>query len=209
MSSLRRILASRANGRLSQGPVTPAGKQQSSLNALSHGLLARCLVLEDESPDTFDALLAQHIERFQPADAIELGFVEEMVGAAWRMRRAWAIETHMLDTATPGSPGLPPLDRIAAAFQSLSNAAALPLMHRYETRLHMLYQRALHNLLLLRAAVPNEPSPISGHGPPRSPGAAIPGGRTPPLGTCPVFRSPAIRLSPGNPICCQIPVFQT
>ena len=34
-------------------------------------------------------------------------------------------------------------------------------MHRYETRLHMLYQRALHNLLLLRATVPNEPNPIS------------------------------------------------
>jgi hypothetical protein len=57
-------------------------------------------------------------------------------------------------------------------------------MHRYETRLHMVYQRALHNLLLLRAAVPtegvvpirvdpcssvaipvvpNEPSPNNGH----------------------------------------------
>jgi len=40
-------------------------------------------------------------------------------------------------------------------------------MHRYETRLHMVYQRALHNLLLLRAAVPNEPSPISEHSPSR------------------------------------------
>jgi len=51
----------------------------------------------------------------------------------------------------------------------------LGLMHRYETRLHLMYQRALHNLVLLRAAspsppapnpgVPNEPSPISGHSP--------------------------------------------
>jgi hypothetical protein len=37
-------------------------------------------------------------------------------------------------------------------------------MHRYQTRLHLIYQRTLHNILLLRAAtVPNEPSPISGH----------------------------------------------
>jgi hypothetical protein len=36
-------------------------------------------------------------------------------------------------------------------------------MHRYQTRLHLNYQRALHNMLLLRAAaVPNEPSPICG-----------------------------------------------
>jgi hypothetical protein len=37
-------------------------------------------------------------------------------------------------------------------------------MHRYQTRLHLNYQRTLYNMLLLRAAtVPNEPSPISEH----------------------------------------------
>ena len=165
-SSLRQILASRANGRRSRGPSTQAGKQRSSLNALAHGLLARCLVLDDESPEAFQSLLAAHVERLQPADPVEFGFVEEMVGAAWRMRRAWAIETRMLDTTAPPAPSpVSPIDRIAASFQSLSSSPAMPLMHRYETRLHMLYQRALHNLLLLRAAVPNEPSPISGHPP--------------------------------------------
>ena len=161
MSSLRRVLASRANGRRSLGPATDPGKQKASQNALSHGLLARCLVLQDESPEAFETLLAQHIERYQPADPVEFGFIEEMVGAAWRMRRAWAIETRMLDTNAPDPSEVPPVDRMSTAFQSLANTAALPLMHRYETRLHMLYQRALHNLLLVRAAVPNEPSPIS------------------------------------------------
>ena len=63
--------------------------------------------------------------------------------------------------ALPDSPG-DPTARIAAAFKDLAESNALPLMHRYETRLHMVYQRALHNLLLLRAAVPNEPSPNNG-----------------------------------------------
>src|ERR1039458_716563 len=55
-------------------------------------------------------------------------------------------------------------ERIAAAFCSLAASPALALMHRYETRLHLVYQRSLHNLLLHRTlAVPNEPSPISGH----------------------------------------------
>jgi len=160
-SSLRRILASRANGRSSLGPATGPGKQKASQNSLSHGLLARCLVLEDESPEAFETLLSQHIERYQPTDPVEFGFIEEMVGAAWRMRRAWAIETRMLDTNSSDPSEVPPVDRMSAAFQSLANSAALPLMHRYETRLHMLYQRALHNLLLVRAALPNEPSPIS------------------------------------------------
>jgi hypothetical protein len=37
-------------------------------------------------------------------------------------------------------------------------------MHRYQTRLHLNYQRTLYSMLLLRAAtVPNEPSPIFEH----------------------------------------------
>ena len=57
MSSLRRILASRANRRRSHGPVTPASKQKSSQNAPTHGLLATCLVLDDERRETFQELL--------------------------------------------------------------------------------------------------------------------------------------------------------
>ena len=157
MSSLRRINSSRINGTRSKGPVTASGKLTSSQNALRHGLLARCLVLDDESPEAFQSVLAHHIERLQPVDSLELGLVEEMVAAWWRTRRSWAIETHMLceAAATPDSPA-PPIARITAAFKDLAESAALPLMHRYETRLHMVYQRALHNLLLLRAAVPNE-----------------------------------------------------
>ena len=163
MSSLRRIRSSRANGRRSKGPVTVPGKLTSSQNALRHGLLARCLVLDDESPEAFQSVLAHHIQRLQPVDSLELGLVEEMVAAWWRTRRSWAIETHMLceAAATPDSP-VDPTARIAAAFKDLAESNALPLMHRYETRLHMVYQRALHNLLLLRAAVPNEPSPNNG-----------------------------------------------
>ena len=98
MSSLGRINASRANGRLSKGPVTAVGKLRSSQNAVRHGLLARCLVLGDESPEAFQSLLAAYIDRLQPADALELDMVEEMVAAIWRLRRSWAIETHMMDT---------------------------------------------------------------------------------------------------------------
>jgi hypothetical protein len=87
MPSLRRILASRANGARSLGPVTPEGKARSSCNALRHGLLAKCVVLSNESPAGFQELHDQFVNRFGPADGVEDGLLEEMVAASWRLRR--------------------------------------------------------------------------------------------------------------------------
>jgi len=167
MSSNRRVLASRANGARSRGPVTPEGKKRSSINAIRHGLLANCIVLECEDPENFRALLQQHIDRLQPADEMEFGMIEEMVSAYWRMRRGWAIETRTIDKAMASQTTGDALDRLVAATSGSTAGDANPLLlHRYETRLHMMYQRALHNLLLLRSAgIPNEPNPISEHDP--------------------------------------------
>jgi len=153
---------------------------------MRHGLLANILLMKDESSDVFEDHLKQLVDRLQPADDVELGMVEEIAAASWRMRRAWAFETRMLDNATAAGSagsagGLGPqtglaagdlgpqaesdqLDRMTAAFATLANSPALGLIHRYETRLHLMYQRSLHNLLLLRVSeVPNEPSPNSEH----------------------------------------------
>src|SRR5258708_599717 len=96
MSSLRRILASRANGALSRGPVTPEGKRPSSYNPLAHGLLSDCVVLPGESAETFEDLLTQYLERFGPVDAVEFGMIEEMAASYWRLRRSWAMENKLL-----------------------------------------------------------------------------------------------------------------
>jgi hypothetical protein len=163
MSSLKRILSSRANGARSTGPATPEGKRRSSRNSIRHGLLAGCVVMENESRASFDALLAQHVERFQPADGVELGFIEDMVAAQWRQRRAWALETRIFENRVKAQQPGDEIDRMATAFTDLASSPALSLMHRYETRVHCSYQRGLHNLILVRTAIPNEPSPISGH----------------------------------------------
>jgi hypothetical protein len=52
--------------------------------------------------------------------------------------------------------------RIAGAFSDLAASPQLNLLHRYEARLHRIYQRALDNLLILREPeLPKEPNPIS------------------------------------------------
>ena len=175
MSSKRRILASRANGARSSGPVTDTGKSRSARNSTRHGLLAKIVVLDNESPQAFQALLEQHLDRFAPADGVEYGIVEEMVAAFWRIRRAWAVETATLDKSIQNQPEAEEVDRIAYAFSGEAEAPRLALLHRYETRLHRIYQRALHNLLLLgKFTLPNEPSPISGHPGVPSPPLAAP-----------------------------------
>jgi hypothetical protein len=158
VSSLKRILASQANGARSKGPLTAEGKRRSSQNAISHGLLARHIVMREESPEGFEAVMNDHLTRLQPADGVELGMVEEMVASYWRLRRAWAIETRLLENETEAQTSGDSLDRMAKAFSDLAATPSLGLMHRYQTRLHLNYQRALYNMLLLRAAtVPNEP----------------------------------------------------
>lgn len=152
------MLSSRANGARSRGPVTVEGKQRSSQNALAHGLLARCTLMQGESPEALQALLNQHLERLGPADGVELCMVQEMVAAYWRLCRAWAIETRTFDNQMAAQTAGDRLDRMTTAFADLAAKPPAALLHRYETRLHLMYHRALQNLLLLRLARPNEPS---------------------------------------------------
>ena len=163
MSSLRRILSSRANGRLSKGPTSAAGKQRSSLNAVTHGILAKHLVLDSESADGFLNMLNTHLTRIQPADDLEASLVEDLVAALWRVQRTRAVETRMINDAADAGPEDDPLGRLAAAIATLNESGALPQIHRYESRLHTMYQRGLQNLLLLKAFVPTpleeEPAP--------------------------------------------------
>jgi hypothetical protein len=85
--------------------------------------------------------------------------IEEMVAANWRTRRAWAIENRLMDQAPRNQPPGDQMSRLAAAFSQLAASPELNLLHRYEARLHRIYQRALDNLLMLREPeLPNETS---------------------------------------------------
>jgi hypothetical protein len=93
MNSEKRILAARANGARSRGPITPEGKA-----------------------------------RFGPLDDVELAFVEEMVVANWRLRRAWTIETRMLDTEMDSRSSASEVDRLADSFGGLSSSPKLDVL---------------------------------------------------------------------------------
>jgi hypothetical protein len=76
--------ASRANGRKSQGPVTPRGK------ANSH--LARAILLDTENRAHFDALVADLNSALHPESELDHLFIGKMAAAHWRQIRIWKRE---------------------------------------------------------------------------------------------------------------------
>ena len=76
--------------------------------------------------------------------------IKEIAASYWRIRRAWAIESQMLSMRKQAGPT--EIDRMTEAFGELAARPKLSLLHRYESRLHIMFQRGLHNLLVLRQA---------------------------------------------------------
>jgi hypothetical protein len=168
MSSLLKSETARINGARSQGPKTPEGKARSSQNALRHGLTADYNVLPTESLDDFQILLQAHVDRYRPADAVEMELVQTMAIARWRLRRIGIIESGMFENEIERSrvqldmlcEHLHDDNRLAMAFRTLANEGkALTLLMRYESSLNRTYDRALKQLAELQSQqVQNEPT---------------------------------------------------
>ena len=162
----------RANGAKSHGPKTAEGKEASSRNAIKHGLTARhTLILQCESPEDYQAMLAEHIVIHQPVTPPEKELVDQMTIARWRIRRFVAAETDLIDSEivrnrekvnkefAPTDSGV----HLAMAIRSLADESrALSLMSRYESRLQRVHDKAyaaLRDLQQSRASQPPPPEP--------------------------------------------------
>jgi hypothetical protein len=91
-----RAAINRANSEHSTGPRTDAGKQRSSLNALSHGLTARTAVLPTEDPSAYQQHCRQLFDEYQPATATETQLVQELADTAWRLNRIPILEASLI-----------------------------------------------------------------------------------------------------------------
>ena len=66
------------------------------VNALSHGLTARTMVLPGESSEEFDELLAAHYAYYEPDGPTETALVREIAAILWRQTRLLGYETGLL-----------------------------------------------------------------------------------------------------------------
>ncbi len=155
MYSAARIHASRANGARSQGPVTPAGKQASSKNSCKHGLLSKEIVLEGESQEEFDELLASYLEEHQPETPTERDLIQSMAVARWRQQRIWTLETaglnHQMRHPKYREAEDYPTQQFIAFRTLTDDTRTLELFSRYEARYDRQFRMSLATFLSLRA----------------------------------------------------------
>ena len=150
----KQIQASRANGSRSRGPVTKRGKQNSARNSTRHALLARTVVLEEESADRFQELFASYISEYQPATASQVSLVETMAVARWRQLRVWGAQKTAMDRdmALQDPSVGPPSVRAILAFGGSPESSCPPeVLLRYEIAFDRQFSRALTRLLALQS----------------------------------------------------------
>ena len=140
MASAAQIKANRENAKKSQGPVSEEGKQASSQNNFRHGLTGHVFVFMSwEDPENFDVLHAALRQEHKPATLTEFMLVEKMAQQQWLSGRAQMLATTQMS-----------LEVEDEEFQKEIEQKINTYL-RYQTQHERLFQRALHDLLKLRA----------------------------------------------------------
>src|SRR5712691_2961277 len=96
MTSFRQFEANRGNALRSTGPKTEAGKRRSRRNAVRHGLTAETVIVALEDIEDYQAFEAAIIADYDARTAVERELVLRLASLLWRIRRATAIETDLL-----------------------------------------------------------------------------------------------------------------
>jgi hypothetical protein len=139
-SSPASLAANAANAQHSTGPRTPEGQSRSSQNARTHGLTARDLIIAADEREEFQAFLSGYQTDVKPQGAIQHTLFDELVGAAWNLRRIRRMESALCpDTAS---------------YQDLMKdeelQEKLDRLARHKTRIERTFHRSLKELKALQ-----------------------------------------------------------
>jgi len=95
MKPLSRAEINVQNAQHSTGPRTPEGKAASSKNAIKHGLTASTPFVLPEEQDDFERLTKSLWHESEPTGPIEDELFQQMLHAAWKMRRIRILEAKL------------------------------------------------------------------------------------------------------------------
>ena len=145
--SAARQSANDANARLSTGPTTPDGKARSAQNARKHGLTAKDLIIGPEDREEFNDLLAGFEADVAPQGTLQQSLFDQLVAAAWNLRRIRRIETEICSRAS--------------TYGDLINdneiQTKLERLARHNSRIERTFHRSLKELKALQTSAAVQP----------------------------------------------------
>jgi hypothetical protein len=153
--SEKRLAASRLNGAKSKGPTSEIGKRNSSRNSTRHGMLARAVLVDNESTGRFADLVNRFHVDINPDDNIERVFIEKMSAAHWHASRMWALESAGINYETrrmaDSIRGEDPPTQTMLAIRSIGDEERhADTLGRYARRYEREYYAAFEGLLRYR-----------------------------------------------------------
>ncbi len=134
MSTQAQSAANRANSQSSTGPVTDAGKNISSKNALKTGLTGRTVLLPADDAELYAAHVENHAKQYDPQTPEERELVQSIADCSWRLQRVPSLEA-----------GIYAIGRLefAELFAAQDPALREQLI---QAKIFLAYQRQLNNL---------------------------------------------------------------
>jgi hypothetical protein len=143
--------ANRLNAQKSTGPKTRAGKKNSAMNALTHGLGSQSMAGVQGDRSAVRATLDGWLAFYKPATPAERALVEKACAASLQKRRCIVEPHHHLRRTTPGDDSVGALLGSGAPAADSRSVAALRLYRRYERFHTTALHRALRDLRHSRA----------------------------------------------------------
>jgi len=131
------------------GPKTAEGKAIVAVNAVTHGLTSKELVLPGERKADLTALRQSLLADLNPVGSMETLLVERAALCLWRLRRVLRFEAGFMGNGFSGQPRHDPYGEFIAHFNV---ADKLVLLTRYETAIERSLFRALGELRAMQEA---------------------------------------------------------
>jgi hypothetical protein len=140
MKKLVRNIINLQNAQKSTGPITPAGKQRSSMNAFKHGLTGNRLILQQHEHEAYTRLTTEITKNLDPQTELERQLVQKIIDTHTRLNRIAALDGNILNFGLTSNETDAPhddaLETIAAQCRSwIENADSFEKLGRYEARL--------------------------------------------------------------------------
>jgi hypothetical protein len=144
MVSEKQLLANRENSKLG-GVKTEAGKEVARLNAVTHGLLTKEVLLAGEDGSLLRSLNERYMAELKPETEIEVLLVERIVSSIWRLRRVLRVEKNYSNNELMSREASIAHWTGIAAYTDIG-VASWQSMNRYETTIERQMYKAMHEL---------------------------------------------------------------